>query len=374
MPYVDKYLLRRLYNSLKLRPLKIAAIRALEAFSLPVYRLAIDTNNACNLRCIMCYMSLKQFRGQLRVMPLEVFDSLARDIFGMVRVLELSCGYEPFLTKGFLDYLRVARRYCHGYISVCTNATLLNDDVIGRIVAEGLLDEVIVSIDGLTEATYNGIRPNGDFKRVLAALGSIKAHRGKGSTPVVRINYTMLRSNVEELRHIYEFAREYGVGIVQLRHARLARPFDELFGQSLFYHQELYDKTIGALRHQFDVASPKIVLIHPPLFSQRETTINVRSPGASWSGSKKQCAYPWFYFIIASDGAVKLCHSGVIGNINERPFSALLRSDRVRDIRRRLLRGEHKAICADCLTINDVSDIRQPEAFIRPDKDYRPYA
>ncbi|MBF0316591.1 MAG: radical SAM protein [Nitrospirae bacterium] len=363
MLHVDKYLLMRLYNGLRLRPLKIAAIRILESFHLPVYRLAVDTNNACNLRCVMCYMSREEFRGRLRVMPLEVFDCLARDIFGMVRVLELSCGYEPFLTKGFLDYLRIARAHCHGVISVCTNATLLNDDIIGRIVTEGLLDELIISIDGLTEATYNAIRPNGDLNRVLSALSSIKTYRGKGKTPVVRINYTMLRSNVEDLAHVYEFARDYGVGVVQLRHARLARPFDELFEQSLFYHQELYDATINALRHKFDAAAPEIMLIHPPLFSRQQPV----------TADKSQCAYPWFYFIIASDGNVKLCHSGVVGNINERPFSALMRSDRVRDIRRRLLRGEQGAVCGDCLTINDVSDVRQSETFIRPDKDFRPY-
>ncbi|KJU86485.1 radical SAM domain-containing protein [Candidatus Magnetobacterium bavaricum] len=335
----------------------------MEAFNIPVYRLAVDTNNACNLRCIMCYMSRDEFRGRLRVMPLEVFDRLARDIFGMVRVLELSCGYEPFLTKGFLDYLRIARRHCHGVISVCTNATLLNDDIIGRIISEGLLDEFIISIDGLTEATYNAIRPNGDLNRVLAALNSIRSHRGKLKTPAVRINYTMLRSNIEDLAHVYEFARDYGVGVVQLRHARLARPFDELFEQSLFYHQEIYDATINALRRKFDATRREITLIHPPLFSQRQPA----------TASKSQCAYPWFYFIIASDGDVKLCHSGVVGNINERPFSVLLRSKQVRDIRRRLLRGEHGTVCADCLTINDVSNVRQLAAFIRQDKDFRPY-
>ncbi|MBF0336500.1 MAG: radical SAM protein [Nitrospirae bacterium] len=360
---MDKYLLRRLYNGLKLRPLKIAAVRALEAFNLPVYRLAIDTNNACNLRCIMCYMSRKEFRQQFSVMPLEIFECLARDIFGMVRVLELSCGYEPFLTRNFMDYLRVARRYCHGVISVCTNATLLDDNTIGSIVTEGLLDELIISIDGLTEATYNRIRPNGNFNSVLAALSAIKTHRGKGGSPVVRINYTMLHSNIEDLSHMYDFARDYGVGVVQLRHARLARPFEELFEQSLFYHQELYDRTISSLRLKFDINPSDVVLLHPPLFSQRQSV----------PATKSQCAYPWFYFIIASNGDVKLCHSSVVGNINERSFSAILRSDRVRDIRRRLLRGEHGAVCGNCLTINDVSDVNQPETFIRPDKDFRPY-
>ncbi|MBF0342840.1 MAG: radical SAM protein [Nitrospirae bacterium] len=363
MPYVDKYLLRKVYNSLKSRHLKIAAIKALEAFNVPVYRLAIDTNNACNLRCIMCYMSLREHRSQFRVMPLEMFESIALDVFTRVRVLELSCGYEPFLTKGFIDYLRVARRYCRGSISVCTNATLLDDTIIGTIVGERLLDEIIVSIDGLTGATYNKVRVNGDFNRVLAALRSIKEHRGNRDAPVVRINYTMLRLNVEELEGVYEFARQYGVGIVQLRHARLARPFNDLFGESLFYHQGLYDSIITGLKHRFETGGTGVALIHPPLFSQ----------GHSGGEGKSQCAYPWFYFIIASDGGVKMCHSGLIGSVCERPFSELLRVDEVKAIRRHLLRGEYKSVCGDCLTINDVSDVRLIDAFIRQDKDCKPY-
>ncbi|MBF0467209.1 MAG: radical SAM protein [Nitrospirae bacterium] len=360
---MNKYLLRTVYNLIKAKRLKVALIQALDRLNIPVYRLAIDTNNSCNLRCIMCYMSLDEYRQKIDIMPVDMFESIAKQIFGKTRVLDLSCGFEPFMTRDFLSYLRIARKYCRGFISICTNALLLNEETIEAICGEQLLDELIISVDGIKESTYHSIRINGDFNKLISNLKILKEKKGNASKPVVRLNYTMLRQNIDELPGIYEFVKKYDINAVQLRHAKLMAPFNDLFNESLFYYQDLYDEVMREIIPQFHKDN-HIKLIHPPLFSDKNPIV----------ADKSQCAYPWFYFIISSDGNVKMCHSGYIGNIGQSCFSDMISSDFVKRTRGLLLKGRHEEICGGCHNISDIGSTKAKEYYIQSERYCSPYS
>jgi len=356
---MNKYTMRLVYNLLGSRVSKVAALKTLEVLRLPTYRIAIDTNNTCNLRCVMCYMSLDGYRDSLEIMPMEMFESIAGQVFHKTRMLDLSCSFEPFMTKNFLDYVRVARRYYSGYIGICTNALLMNEEKIVSIVEEELLDEINISIDGITESTYNSIRRKGDFNRllkVLSMLKDIRARYGGKKVPIVRMNYTMLRKNIEELEGVYDFAKEYDINIVQLRHAKLTKPFADLFNESLFFHQELSDSIMKKVRRRFNRDS-SITLIHPPLFSSGR-------PGRI---SKSVCAYPWFNFIISSNGDVNLCYIGSMGSFAVNTFEEMLSSEIVVNSRSRLLRGDYDELCKDCYSVSDMENVQKKSTFIRED-------
>ncbi len=356
---MNKYTMRLLYNLLGSRDLKVAALKAMEALRIPTYRIAIDINNTCNLRCVMCYMSLDEYRGKPEIMSMEMFESIARQVLHKTRMLDLSCSFEPFMTKNFLDYVRVARRYYKGYIGICTNALLMSEEVINSIIDEGLLDEINISIDGITESTYNSIRTNGDFRKLVEVLSMLKNARNSrrgGRLPIIRLNYTMLRRNIEELDAMYDFAKKYDVNIVQLRHAKLTRPFSHMFGESLFFHQELSDAVVERVRRRFNAGSG-MTLIHPPLFSSRKPRKVTRAA----------CAYPWFNFIISSNGDVNLCYIGSMGNISRNTFREMLSSELVVESRSRLLRGDYKEVCRNCYSVSDMEEIHDKSTFIRED-------
>lgn len=352
---MTKTLLRDLYNRVRSRRLRVLCIRAVELLGIPIYRVALDTNNLCNLRCIMCYMSLPEYRPSKTIMSLEMFESIAQQVFGKARLLDLSCGFEPFVTKGFIDYMRIARRYCRGQISLCTNGLLLDQAKMEAIVAEHLLDEINISCDGLSHATYDSIRKNGDFDRLLSVLRSLREAKERHHTnrPVVRLNYTMMKRNIEELHAVHEFTREYGVQILQLRHVKLTAAFSSLFPESLYFHQELSDRIISEVKGRFD-GDPERRLIHPPLFSGKVTA----------AADKSICAYPWFNFVIASNADLHLCNIGRVGNFHEQSFARMIRSQYVQDVRKDLLRGRFEKHCRSCHTISDMDNVRMKETFI----------
>lgn len=354
---IGKYYLRAIYNTLRSRRLRVVTIQIAQFFNIPIYRLGLDTNNICNLKCVICYLSV--YKAQKPdIMPIDLFESIANQIFPRVKILDLSCGFEPFMTKNFLEYLRIARRYCKGKIGICTNALLMNEKDIQAVVSEELLDEINISCDGFKEATYNSVRKNGDFFKLLHVLETLRNEKQTNNTgrPIIRLNYTMLRRNIEDLEGAYDFVKTYDIDILQLRHAKLTREFSELFSESLFFHQDLSDAIISKVRQQFD-NDKKVQLIHPPLFSDKSSSVV----------DKSACAYPWFNFIIASNGDLRLCNIGVIGNLKESSFLDMKSSNSVKSVYRRLLDGDYEDLCKSCYTVSDMEDIRSKSTFIRDD-------
>lgn len=288
-------------------------------------------------------------------MPMDLFELIAEQTFKKVRTLDLSCGFEPFMTKNFLDYARIARKYCVGQISICTNGLLMDEEKIRTIISERLLDEISISCDGLTEPTYNSIRINGKFSNVLSVLKILKNEKRnkKTSKPVVRLNYTMLRRNIEELENAYSFVKEYDINILQLRHAKLTKEFYGLFNESLFYHKDLSDAIISKIKNQFK-KDKNLALITPSLFSGNSNS----------TGEKSNCAYPWFNFIVSSKGDLRICNIAIVGNFTKQSFSDMMHSSFTRNIYSKLLRGDYKDLCQNCYTVSDIGNVNDKSTFI----------
>jgi MoaA/NifB/PqqE/SkfB family radical SAM enzyme len=355
---LTKVIYRNLYNSIKSRRWRVMALKIMSLLNLPTYRINLDTSNTCNLRCVMCYMSLEDMhQTKSQIMPIELFESIAKQTFHKTRFLELSCGFEPFMNKKFLDYVRIARKLCPGHISICTNALLMKESTVAEIFSDHLLDEIIISMDGITESTYNQIRVNGSFAKLLSILNAIQKH--KATSPhqiVVRINYTMMKNNIKELVNVYDFVKKYDIDVLQLRHAKLTLPFAHLYNNSLFFHQELYDSVITTIRKQFANDKSK-TLIYPPLFSESQHNTSV--------ANKANCAYAFFNFIISSNGDVNLCSIGNIGNFHQQSFQEMLASPSVKQIHRQLLKGDYQELCKDCYIVSDIGDVQHKNTFIQ---------
>ena len=352
---LSKTILRIVYNRIHSRQLRVMCIKAASACGLPVLRIGLDTNNLCNLRCIMCHMALPELRQKPRIMTKEEFGSIAKQVFPKTRLLDLSCGYEPFLTKGFIDYVRIARKYCKGQISICTNAHLIDNNTLKAIVAEQLLDEINISCDGLQQSTFSSIRKGGDYNVFISVLQRIDQTKREFKTnrPRLRLNYTMMRRNIEDLQRIKAFVDQYGFDILQLRHVKLSSPFKSIFKESLFYHQDISDRILRKVSEQFAKDHTK-QLICPPFFSE-----NIKS-----RTTKNRCAYPWFNFQITSDGKLRMCSIGTIGNLNENTFNDILKSKEVKSIYRDILRGASDRLCRSCNNISDMNSVAERETFI----------
>jgi len=99
----------------------------------------LDPVLACNLRCKMCYFTdadyVKTLKGQFKD---EELDQVAKAIFNRALKLQIGCGTEPTLYKNLVKIVELGKLYKVPYISITTNANLLDEEKIEALLKAGL--------------------------------------------------------------------------------------------------------------------------------------------------------------------------------------------------------------------------------------------
>src|SRR6185437_10370117 len=167
---------------------------------LPTY-IQLEPVGQCNLKCQMCAI---QFRadgtphGPPAFMAWDLFVRILADLPTLTELHLQGLG-EPMMHPRFFDM--VAYAAARGIVvSTNSNVTLLTRRRADRCVTSGLTT-LHVSVDGATEATYEGIRVGASFARVRRNLGHLRdAKRAMSSErPRVRLVMVLMRRNLTEL-------------------------------------------------------------------------------------------------------------------------------------------------------------------------------
>ena len=129
--------------------------------------LELDIVNRCNIRCLMCYHSLESTRRvPTTYLSPEDFSLVASRILPHAYHLSLSLGNEPLMSPHFIPILRLAGGYAVPNVNFFTNGLLLDEEAGDAIVEHGVT-QLCCSLDGATAATYNAIRRDSDFDKVI---------------------------------------------------------------------------------------------------------------------------------------------------------------------------------------------------------------
>lgn len=168
----------------------------------------IEHTNRCNARCIMC--------GHYNADKRKCTD-IEDDVFNELEKFLPFCKYvglhgygEPFITKKLKDYLEIYKIY-KVRLYTNTNLSYITDEVLPYI-AE-LFDELNVSFDSPFKETYESIRLNLSFDKVVDNIKKIRQQ-----CPNVKLNLfaVVMRQNMEELEALIEFAYKMGFSQVSL--------------------------------------------------------------------------------------------------------------------------------------------------------------
>lgn len=259
----------------------------------------MDTNNTCNLRCGFCNWNYKRLSQpeMLRFLSIDEFKKIADQTFYRAKSVYLSCNGEPFITKNFSKYIRIACSYGVPQIGFVTNATMITEEDVMTCVSEGV-NIVHISIDASNPETYRKIR-GADFERVIDVLRQFKRYKleQKKNIPQINVNYTLFTINSEEL---LPFIKKYGEFIDCIR-----------VGLYMKRHEEL----------PFDRPDPNTArrVINDARRLCESENIEFHAAYETKSATRKRlCPVPLSYININSRGEVRLCSQEVIGNLLER--------------------------------------------------------
>ena len=185
---------------------KIAALSALvDPYGRVIDSLRVLITSRCNYKCIYCH------REGIFTSADEVFSS---EDYGFVAKVARKLGVKYYKISGGEPLVREDVHHIVKYIkehaeevSLVTNGSLLA--VKARELAEAGLDRVNVSLHSLKPEVYRYI--TGGSTLLKQVLDGIDRALDYGIR--VKINYLVLKSNIEEFKDILKFAESKGVDI-----------------------------------------------------------------------------------------------------------------------------------------------------------------
>ncbi|HEX7833805.1 MAG TPA: radical SAM protein, partial [Thermoanaerobaculia bacterium] len=185
----------------------------------------LDITERCNLRCVMCHFST---RDRIRFppfvlepdadgnMPVSRFETIAAEFFPHAKRVALSCAAEPLMHPRFREIVAIAGSYRVPELWFPTNLLPLTEATAESIMRANVTT-VAVSIDGVRKETYERIRAGATWERLMAKLAMLRDARGRNRTPRLRVNFTWMRDNRDELRELPAFAADIGASELDVR-------------------------------------------------------------------------------------------------------------------------------------------------------------
>jgi MoaA/NifB/PqqE/SkfB family radical SAM enzyme len=242
----------------------------------------IEPNLFCNLQCPACPTGLRLGLRPTVSIKEELFKAAIDEIGDYVFQLYMYNWGEPLLHKQTPELIRYAKAK-DLKIVLSTNLSIkLTDDYIERLVQSGL-DRLIVSLDGLTQETYEKYRRGGKLDLVRENVMRIKQAKERlgVSTPKVVWQFLVFKHNEHEIEQARAEFKDWGADEITIGAAEM--PAEE-------HSKGLEPSTL-----------PQYNLYHPdhPVPREAERQMN----------SGRACSWLYGVFVLNPNGRVSPCCS-----------------------------------------------------------------
>ena len=132
----------------------------------------VEPTSICNFRCIMCYQSDKTFsnksKGFMNNMSLDLYKKVIDQVQGNIEAITLASRGEPTLNRDFSKMLEYTNKKFLAF-KINTNASMLNENLIHSILSTDI-QSIVFSVDAAEKETYEKIRVNGKFEKIMKNL------------------------------------------------------------------------------------------------------------------------------------------------------------------------------------------------------------
>jgi radical SAM protein with 4Fe4S-binding SPASM domain len=202
-------------------------------------KVGFEPTTFCNLRCPECPSGLRSFTRPTGMSDMALFQSVIDQLYRDLVYLLIYFQGEPYLHPNFLDMVAYARK--HGiYTATSTNGHYLSEERARQTIESGL-SELIVSIDGTTQETYQAYRVGGKLEKVKEGVKRLVAWREKlgKKHPFIILQFLVVRPNEHQIPEVLALGKELGVDKVALKTAQI---YDFEQGNELIPTQERYSR------------------------------------------------------------------------------------------------------------------------------------
>ncbi len=325
-------------------------LRKPAACARPLY-VQFEVTTHCNLACYMCV------RNEVIRHPRHLrFDAFQR-VFDQIRApkLTLSGAGEPLLHPDLPGIIAHAKG-CGTSVMIPTNGTLLSrPEVAESLVASGL-NVLKVSIDAATPATYQAIRRQDCFDRIVEGLSLIEKikRRQRRTTPQIRFDVVILKENFHEIPALVRLADRLAIGTIFFRALQtkgIGAEREETIGKDVDF-EALY----RAVQEGIAEASRRTIRTNLKDVARDFRTYRSIYTQQDAAMARHVCLLPWLQCFISVKGEVSPCCATYTnegfsaGNVFEQDFETIWNGPPMQEIRRKFrARKNPFAVCRDCI-------------------------
>ena len=176
--------------------------------------MTVESSSWCNLRCVMCPHAINDVHRPKHI-ETELVERLEKFI-RQSKSIKLHGIGEPLASRAF--WYNLSLLPTEGHSEVNTNFTLLDEQKLKGLV-DSRLKLVNVSLDAARSETYRKIRGY-SFEKVIDNVRRFLAERNAHGKkfPLLYMNMTLMRSNIEEVTEFIELAASLGADAVFFGH------------------------------------------------------------------------------------------------------------------------------------------------------------
>jgi len=182
----------------------MASASDLQEHSHPL-QIDVELNAGCNMACPFCIHGYQKIENNL--LDRKKFEKILKEAVSIgVKSVKFNYINEPMLRKDLEEIIRWTRDQGIINIYMVTNGTLLTPRRRQSLMQSGLT-KLFVSLDAVTEETYNKQRLSGQFNKVVAnVLAFLKERNELGQQfPLVRVSFLRNQINKHEEKAFQEF-------------------------------------------------------------------------------------------------------------------------------------------------------------------------
>lgn len=257
----------------------------------------LEPTSYCNLSCRSC--SYKEMVKNPRHLSFEKF----KEILDSIKPLKLTLSGvgETFLNPEIFKMVEYAK--ANGVnVNTSSNGTLI-DKLAEQIVDSGL-DLLKISIDSDNAETYNKVRDDDYFDKVIDGVKElVRIKKLKGySQPYVRFQFVIQQANYREIAGVVKLASDLGVDAINfqiLEITGIEDRADELVGNMSYddlmkslEEGQLLSKELSVLTNL-----EQVIRKMPDYWKKYSSNV----------GTPEKCILPWFSTYIDVDGNLKPC-------------------------------------------------------------------
>lgn len=282
--------------------------------------LEIELNYSCNLRCPMCtWAAEKTIEKKENWFTFNDYKKLLNEAVSKgTKSIRLCYINEPLIRTDIDQFIKYASDIGVLDIIITTNGTLLTKKVSKKLIKAGLT-KISVSLDAVTEETYNKVRVGGNFKTTLKNIhGFLEVRKSLNKKlPKIRLSFVSTKIN----HHEYDAFVNYWK--------------DKVDSLGIQYVQNPFGKG------KFEDESRKDLIM---LDNKTQTP------------AKFYCSEPFKRLTLRSNGDVLPCCSFyavdmVVGNWKKNSLEEIWNSEMMRELRGIHKNGEYtkNTVCKNCI-------------------------